>query len=118
MVNPVDGFLQAVGLNVEHYITLGGILAPTVTVAVGLILGEVVRRWARRFDQRQSALMRQATLAAERSKPTGNGFADRIEKKVDWLIASHTDLTGDVRGLRVEVDHQGRRLDRHLDHKE
>lgn len=118
----MNTLLQLVGLAPEHrdVITTGGQI---VLAAIGLLIAVVgyfterLRREVKKTRRGQQEIGENARLAAERSKPTGNGFAARTEAKLDWLIQSHTDLSSDVRGLRVEVDHQGRRLDRHLDER-
>ncbi|WP_311210912.1 MULTISPECIES: hypothetical protein [unclassified Aeromicrobium] len=68
-MHPYTALVTALGF--EHYITLGGILAPLVTAVCTLLLG-----WY--LDQRSKRTEAAAQLAAARSKPTGNGFAQEV----------------------------------------
>jgi len=68
---------------------------------------------------------RQASLAAERSAPTGNGYAGRTEAALARLEAIAESTQRDIGGLRAEVratrrqlDHTARRLDRHLERED
>lgn len=54
-------------LQLEHYITLGGILAPTVTAICTILL----TWWLRKIDAK-------ADQAVALAQPTGNGFATDV----------------------------------------
>ncbi len=83
-------------LQFEHYITLGGLIAPFVTAVCTLLLGW----WLGERSKRAEAA---ANLAAKRAEPTGNGFAKTVTDQLTLLVA--------------RVDLLSERLDNHIDQR-
>ncbi|WP_311209375.1 MULTISPECIES: hypothetical protein [unclassified Aeromicrobium] len=56
-----------------------------------------------------------AALAADRSAPTGNGYAGRTERALEHLVDAVGEIKRDVGGLRADHRHLAQRVDRHID---
>lgn len=100
-------------LTPEHrdVITTGGQVLIALFSLGGIVFGGVLELLRREVVKAKDA----ARTAADRSAPTGNGYAARTEASLDRIEAVARELRVELRAIDRRHDHLARRLDRHLE---
>lgn len=91
----------------RDYITTGGVVICTMLTVLGGVLIALINN-NRGLTKRS---LEAAESAADRSAPTGNGYAKRTEDQLTWLVREVGGMRADQRVTNQRLDTTNHRLD-------
>lgn len=83
----------------RDYVTTGGLIITTLLTVIGGVLGTLIQS-NRKLTRRG---MEAAESAADRSEPTGNGFAKNVQASLARIEQVQRQQGRDIGGMREEI---------------